>query len=203
MEVEARATAILRDAEAKLRQLTAEAASVGDYAAIIKVAGWAKTVTDLVRSAEPGSRPMPANAPRIVGPNRTSSEAARRAKVARSEQTVYPRFVRKGDQLNRVAWSKREKKEYQHKASHAVLKALTVVLAEAGKDGRVFSTDELLPIRDLQDGAEIPNYQTYVCIAWLKQIGLIDQHGRQGYSIPRLDEFQNAVESVWRTLPQR
>jgi hypothetical protein len=37
----------------------------------------------------------------------------------------------------------------------------------------------------------------------LKQVGLIEQHGRQGYSIPRLPELSGAVEALWRNLPER
>ncbi|MGH9904020.1 MAG: hypothetical protein ACRD8U_00385 [Pyrinomonadaceae bacterium] len=75
-------------------------------------------------------------------------------------------------------------------------------MAETGSDGRVFSTDELLPIHD-EDGEEVPSYQVYAALALLKQVGLVDQHGRQGYSIPRLPEFKRAVESVWRNLPEK
>jgi hypothetical protein len=51
------------------------------------------------------------------------------------------------------------------------------------------------------EGSDIPAYQTYVCIAFLKVTGLIEQHGRRGYSIARLDDFAGAVESTWRALP--
>ncbi len=37
----------------------------------------------------------------------------------------------------------------------------------------------------------------------LKQMALIDQHGRQGYSIPRLAQFKEAVEAVWQKLPKQ
>lgn len=203
MAIEARAAAILGDAEADLRKLAAEAASVGDYAAIIKVAAWAKAVSDLVKSSAPEATPKLAARNSAVTANAKPQTAPRRSGPRPAERKQYPRFFRHGDQLIRVAWSKREKKEYQHKAPHSALTALAAALAEAGKEGRVFSTDQVLPIRDPADGSEIPNYQSYVCIAWLKQTGLIDQHGRQGYSVPRLAEFKDAVESIWRTLPKQ
>lgn len=200
MAIEARAAAILRDAETNLRQLAAEAASAGDYAAIIKVAAWAKAVSDLVKSsAAEANAKLPAVQRDAVA---AKPQSAPRRSTAKAPDR-YPRFYRQGDQLIRVAWSKREKKEYQHKAPHSALTALAAALAEAGKEGRVFSTDQVLPIRGTADGNEIPNYQSYVCIAWLKQTGLIDQHGRQGYSVPRLAEFKDAVESIWRTLPRQ
>ncbi|MBK9126363.1 MAG: hypothetical protein IPM13_00980 [Phycisphaerales bacterium] len=201
MAIEAKAAAILRDAEASLRQLAAEAASAGDYAGIIKVAAWAKTISDLVKAtpaadeAKPVSQPQKASLDKKVQSRRMATRA--------TERREYPRFFRNRDQLVRVAWSKREKKEYQHKASRSALLSLVSALVEAGKDGRVFTTDQVLPIRDSTDGSEIPNYQSYVCIAWLKQTGLIDQHGRQGYSVPRLAELRDAVEAIWRSLPTK
>jgi hypothetical protein len=199
MSIEARAGAILRETEASLRQLTAEAASAGDYAVIIKVAAWAKAVSELVKSSAPEPKSKPVRNSNNSVPAGKPPQPPRRS----AERKDYPRFFRQGDQLIRVAWSKREKKEYQHKAPHSSLKSLAAALAEAGKEGRVFSTDQVLPVHDQGDGSEIPNYQAYVCIAWLKQTGLIDQHGRQGYSVPRLDDFHNAVESIWRTLPKQ
>ena len=135
----------------------------------------------------------PRRAPPVSQKDRTRSPA---------NHGGYPRFFRQGDRLVRVAWSKREKKEYEHKAPITVLKALTVAMTDTGADGRVFSTDELLPIRD-HDGAEVPAYQAYAGLALLKQVGLIEQHGRQGYSIPRLRELNGAVEALLRNLPER
>jgi hypothetical protein len=156
-----------------------------------------------VKSSASDTNAKPAAIPRVTANAEKPKGATRRATPRTEGRKEYPRFFRHGDQLIRVAWSKREKKEYQHKAPHSALKALAATLAEAGKEGRVFSTDQVLPIRDPADGSEVPNYQSYVCIAWLKQTGLIDQHGRQGYSVPRLAEFKDAVESIWRTLPKQ
>jgi hypothetical protein len=115
---------------------------------------------------------------------------------------AYPKFFRHGEQLLRIAWSKKEKKEYQHKAPKFAITALAAAMTKAGKDGRIFSTDDFLPITD-SDGTEIPAYQAYVGIALLKQTALIDQHGRQGYSIPRMAEFKDEVEAVWTKLPKQ
>lgn len=81
-----------------------------------------------------------------------------------------------------------------------MIQKLAVTILKLGVDGRIFSTDELLPISDAE-GVEVPTYQAYVGIALLKQAGLIDQHGRRGYSIPRLAEFQHSFQSVLEKLP--
>lgn len=203
MDTVKRAAQILQRAEASLRGLVSEAARFGDYGSVVQIASWARTVNDLVR-ATPRRRERrqlgPPVTPEIQKRGKGTAPILRRTSRP-AAQATYPRFLRRGDHLVRVAWSKREKKEYQHKTPHAALRALTAAIVEKGADGRVFSTDQILPIHD-GDGSEVPSYQAYVGLALLKQTGLIDQHGRQGYSIPRLAEFRDAVEAVWRKLPE-
>ncbi len=104
--------------------------------------------------------------------------------------------------LSELRGQSEKKKEYRHKVPYSILKLLAAAIGDKGKDGRVFSTDEFLPIHETNDGSQVPNYQAYVGISLLKQTGLIDQHGRQGYSIPRTAEFTNAVEATWQKLPK-
>ncbi len=183
------AAEIIQEAEASLRELVSKAATSGDYAGVLKITSWAQAIGGLVKKA-PNAEAAPISAP-----------AAKNKKKPLVTKDDYPQFYRQGDQLIRIAWSKKEKKEYQHKAPQVVLRSLAKAMAEVGKDGRVFATDTFLPISDA-DGAEIPAYQAYVGIALLKQTALIDQHGRQGYSIPRVAEFKEAVEAVWQKLPE-
>lgn len=202
MDVVTRARQTLQDAEVVLRGLLGEAASSSDYESLVEIATWARAVHELInavprehKKASPSSRGF-------------SSELAKAKKAgsthhasARTKRDDYPRFFRQDDQLVRIAWSKREKKEYRHKASYAALDALVTAMASKGAEGRVFSTDQLLPIHE-PDGSEVPSYQSYVSISLLKQTGLIDQHGRQGYSIPRIEVFRDAVDAVWKKLPK-
>ena len=201
-----RATELLRQAETELRDLLSEAAKSGDYPSVLRIAAWARTLTELVNADRSGGRALGPVNPRVSGRTREQHGKAPKlsgAGTARPRGSDYPRFFRHGDELVRVAWSKREKKEYRHKASSTALKALAAVMAEKGTEGRMFSTDEFLPLRSGADGTEIPSYQVYVGISLFKQAGLIDQHGRQGYSIPRLADFKEAVEAVWKKLPQQ
>lgn len=197
---------ILQKAESELRALVADAAGDGDYEGVVQIASWARALADVRKetsTAEP-RRATPISVAQPVSVDSGQRSRATASTVAHHRAgNEHVRFFRRGDQLIRVARSKRKKKEYQHKAPRSTIDALVAAIAETGKDGRVFTTDQVLPIRDPGDGSEIPNYQSYVCIAWLKHTGLIDQHGRQGYSIPRLAEFKDAVESIWRTLPKQ
>lgn len=205
MDLLTRATTIVDDAELRLKELLAEAARSGDYPALVRIAAWARTINDLRNTAHNvGAAAVRSDHPatKITPQARTRGTEDRKSRSApRNRESEYPRFFRRKDELIRLAWSKREKKEYQHKSSYTVLRALAGAMTERGAGGRVFATDELLPLRSVVDGSDVPNYQAYVGIALLKQAGLIDQHGRKGYSIPRFEEFETAVENVWKQLP--
>lgn len=193
------ATEKLQETETALRDILARAAAAGDYASVVQIASWAQTLRELL------SKNLSANDKRadVVSMNGGVSAFAQfkaRRSPSKKQTTDYPRFFRRGEELIRVAWSRRARSEYQHKTSEAVFKTVAETLAKIGKGRRVFSTDEFLPLRDAQ-GSEVPAYQAYVCIALLKMTGLIEQHGRQGYSISTPEEFADAVDAIWRKLP--
>jgi len=202
MTIGRRAAKILEQAEADLRRLVTEATAKGDYATVMQVASLAQSVAGLVKAAAGGAT-RGANDVQLEEslaerPKEKSAAVASR----RDPRKAYPRFFRQGDQLVKVGWSKREKKEYQHRAPLMVLSALASALTKIGADGRVFSTDRVVPLKDFVDNTDIPTYQVYVCLALLRQVGLIDQHGRRGYSIPEVKEFAQTVESAWSQLPE-
>jgi len=202
MDALKQATDLMKKTEEALRGLVTAAAKSGDYESVMQIAGWARTLSDLMRSPNGNTKAL---AQKLSEKNnrKIASLSDGRLRAARLKNTDYPRFFRRGNERIRLAWSKREKKEYRHKSPYSALQALTVAIAEKGTDGRVFSTDEFLPIHDVADGTEIPNYQAYLGISLLKQAALIDQHGRQGYSVPRMSEFKNAVEALWKKLPEQ
>src|SRR5574341_326886 len=140
-----RATDLLRRTEAELRRILSEAATSGDYGSVVQVTGWARSISDMLRGTPQATSGVGSAA---ASQSRKGVRPARSQEPAIQRSNGYPRFFRQGDRLVRVAWSKREKKEYEHKASLDALQALAVAIADKGADGRVFSMEELLPIRD-------------------------------------------------------
>jgi hypothetical protein len=182
-----KAVKILSKCEADLRALVASAADNGDYDAVLRITSWAKQISLMAGGAPsemPEKRPAAERVKKIAG------------------RHAYPRFARRGDQLVKFGWSKREKIEYEHKAPRQAALVLARAATEAGKDGRIIQIKALLPLRDPTDGSEIPDYQVYLVIAWWRTVGLLDQHGRQGYSIPNASQLYQAVESAWAKLPE-
>ena len=193
-----RASNLLQETEAKLRGFLSEAATSGDYASVVQIASWARTLSELLnqKSIERATSAAP-----ILRAVQNGAKERKNVSLPKRTRRNYPLFFRQDDQVVRIAWSKSEKKEYRHKAAYGILKVLAKAMAEKGADGRVFATDQFLPIRDSEND-EVPNYQAYLGISLFKQTGLIDQHGRQGYSIPRLADFKDSIEAVWKKLPE-
>lgn len=110
---------------------------------------------------------------------------------------TYPRFERHGDRLVKVGWSKRDAAEYVHKASRVAVDAVVAALMTIAK--KSFTMEEILPLRD-KDGADVPSYQAYLVIAWLRQLGVVERLGNDGYAAQRDRLCSGVVESEWNSL---
>src|SRR5262249_27860719 len=137
MQPLAQATEIVRHAEGELRQLLLRAAEQGDYESVRLLAEWAKQLRQMVlqdcsvdgksHSVEPANGlPQAHSEPGAFA--RTTHDAgkgkarrtprAKKRKVARGE---YPKFLRDGEELLKIGWSKRQKAVYRHKAPKRIV----------------------------------------------------------------------------------
>jgi hypothetical protein len=195
--------AALKRCEEELRKFAAEAAAEGDYDLLTRLGNTARAISEIAREwqAAPGGQTNSGNhadAP-VAAPRRSLPEtnnARGRGRTAASRG--YPRFLRRGDELVKVGWSKGERKEYQHRAPHSLLVALRQALLDSSKRRKLFTMDVL----ERQAGANgAPGYQAYVWLAWLRSTGLVKQHGRQGYSLVKPATFEADVEKVFAEVP--
>src|SRR5262245_27490705 len=133
--VNIKAIKILEKCEADLRALVGAAASSGDYDAVLGITSWAKQSAALSSTSAVTEKPPGSAAQKKAG-----------------SRASYPRFAKRGDQLVKIGWSKREKREYEHKAPRQAALLLARIAADIGKDGRVFQVNALIPLRDPTDG---------------------------------------------------
>ena len=200
-----RAMNLLQECEKGLRQLVSAAAAAGDYGGIIKLTSWARVLGGLVQDAktERGSAksslaPVQAEVARQSPIGRRGTSQLRSSKVSR-HGSGYPRFFRHAGDLLKIGWSKRERTEYHHKAPQAVVMQLVSKLAVTGAGGAIFTADDIFPL-GADEGSPVPNYQGYLCLAWLRREGLVQAHGRQGYSVVNGENLSSAVTSHWNGL---
>jgi hypothetical protein len=142
-----------------------------------------------------------------VNPDRISnslSENSGSKTTSITRKARYPLFFRENEMLIKVAWSKSQRSEYEHKSPLKVLSVLIEVLLNAGSKGQRFSMDKILPLQDPDNaGTNLPDYQAYLCLAYLRHEGLIQQHGRSGYSIPKPIDFEKLSLVCWNRLASR
>ncbi|MEJ7757961.1 MAG: hypothetical protein WKF55_00080 [Gemmatimonadaceae bacterium] len=117
----------------------------------------------------------------------------------RQNGTTYPRFEREGDRLVKIGWSKKESRAYEHKAPRSVITAVCYALRSHVNS---FTMETLLPITD-SDGNDVPSYQVYVVIAWLRQLGVVERNGNDGYTVKQTDVVDSAIEKTWIATPEK
>ncbi len=200
-----KAAAILRKAEQELQRCVGEAAAAGDYDTVDLLNSWAKQLAALssgkvdgkaLRSSEATHEPLTATAQ-----GRARAQKGRKRLRRSRSASAYPKFARERNDLIKVGWSKRAREEYHHRAPYRVVTLLVDGLLAAGKDGKLFTTEELLPLKEANGNGEVPDYQAYLCLAWLRTASLVEGVGRQGYRITSPDRLKESAEKLWQELP--
>ncbi|MFN4241825.1 MAG: hypothetical protein ACK4PI_01160 [Tepidisphaerales bacterium] len=126
-----------------------------------------------------------------------------RKKVVRGKE--YPRFYRdRDDMLVKVGYSKSSRREYEHRAPKDVLDKVVAVALELGSGERLFTSEALLAHKP-SGLAEVPPYQSYLCLAFLLHHGFLVRVGRSRYALAAGREFgfRDAVARAVGTLPLR
>lgn len=189
-------------AERQLRELAGNALSAGEYEAI-HIAELARAIGDIVRSA--GLVPSENSAVLPVSTSTSNQLNLALRAPSRIRRTpakgTYPKFFRRGDDLVKIGWSKKERAEYEHKAPRKVIDALAAAINKRGANGRRFTSDDLFPLKDAASGEELPDYQAYVALAWFRHSAIIKQHGRRGYSLSKKGMRNTGHGAQWAELP--
>ena len=195
MDIIQRARSTIVRAETSLQSLTAEAAAEGDYDTVQLLAGWAKQLVHL-RASGPENTRLPASSEQSVRQSR-----GQRSGRTKGHKGTYPHFHRDGETLVKTSWSKKNKKEYQHKAPGALLERLLLAFDKAGARNRSIATEDLFPLV-ADDQSELPSYQSYLVLACLRQANAVEACGRDGYRL-RIGTRKPAVvaDEIWAALP--
>jgi hypothetical protein len=192
MDTVQRTSDILTAAENAFAALVAESTAGRKYEEAAILIQLTRELTDFAERARSQLAPKPLAAP--VPPARSKRPPASAGE--------YPRFLREGDSLVKIGWSKSERAEYEHKCPRSVLPLLAAAIAKAGANGKRFGMDKVLPLNDT-DNHEIPAYQVYLALAFLRSVGLLEQHGRQGYTLTTRADIGGVIDRQWGALPNR
>ena len=184
--------------EAELRDLMGQAAAERDYASVLRIAEWARA---LAAMAAEGTGAALARSPAADRPANPSPQFG--ASGARRAPGAYPRFYRRDDELVKVGWSKKDRREYHHRAARRAVDVVAAAVRQLGARGGMFTGDKLLPLKDPADGSRIADYQVYVALAWLRHLGIVRQHGRKsGYSLVADKPIDSILTDAWAKLEE-
>ncbi|GIK19121.1 MAG: hypothetical protein DYG93_00755 [Leptolyngbya sp. PLA2] len=197
-----RAFNVIRHAEREIRGQIAEAAAAGAYETVERLSGIARRLAEMTAEATAAPVALPVHSSKTATNTEESPAAKPRAREDRKalRKKQYPRFEKTRDTLIKIGWSKKRRDEYVHKAPKAGIDVVASRVTELGKKGRVFTNEELLPVKMGGGQGELPGYQAYVCLAWLRDIGAVEQHGRVGYSV-KGNNVAETVNKSWEALP--
>jgi len=189
----------LESTETRLRQLMETALSQQRYGDVGRLAPIADAVLNLLVAESTGSRTASHGlaSQDSAGPldNLTRTVAATRSPADHG----YPRFERQGDRVAKIAWSKKDRREYEHRAPAELVFQIAEMFEKCTKRGKPFLMDALMPFRS-QDGDEIPSYQVYLALAWFRSLSLIEARGKDGYAVA-IEKLRERVEREWEQLP--
>lgn len=189
---------ILSRADAELRSLIEELAKEGAYGDVASTARIAQAVAGLKEDAINGTV-----APLVEQPTEPHEAIAlpKPGTSRRRGAKDYPKFGRDGDKLVKTAWSKRDRAEYEHRAPRTVVDLLLQTIVKKKGEGRKFEASEVLPIKDPATRQELPSYQSYMALAWLRAEGVVTKKGRNGYVLKSGAASPERISQLWEALP--
>lgn len=197
---------ILGDAEGSLRELIERALAAGQYADVATIARTADTIAQLRRGNDgespSSSQTHHADASQDSRPTGGSPRVARKSRERRQQGTDFPRFERDGEKLVKIGWSKRDERVYEHRAPRDVVFLVSTAISRKVEPKALFTMDRILPVNDAA-GAEVPSYQAYLALAWLRSLGLVQRKGKEGYALVNGALGDSTLQRLWNAVPGR
>jgi hypothetical protein len=200
---------LIADLDCAARREIALAAGEGRFDELPQLTPMAKEIAALAARwpSEPSPAPVALARPATTD-DPSAAAAVRGAPTPRAstklKKSDYPKFLREKQDLVKLGWSPREKGPYEHRVPKAGVDAVASAVASNGKAGHRFTMDEILKaLTSAKSAEQVPSYQTYAVVSWLKWAGMVLQHGRQGYTVVRPQTFASSIETAWQSLPQR
>jgi hypothetical protein len=181
---------ILQSCETAVRDIIAAAAQDGDYDTVGRGREVALRVSAL-RLGRGGNERQQHRSSQTAVPSSGAATGFRGSRIPE-----YPRFELIDNSLYRYGWSKREKREYNHKAQKSAFDRVVTAMSKIGSANKGPQTAEVI-IEQANEGSDdpIPNYQVYAVLGFLKAKKVIEQQGREGYLVS--DDFESRAQQCW------
>lgn len=214
MDITDKSSGILKEAEEKVRALLNEEAADGNYEAVAILAQLAQNLVNLEQSwsetLDSSNLPTRSVTDLSVEASRDNafpngSAVSRNTKQKsrkRKSEKDFPQFVREDNSLVKLGWSKKNNSLYEHRAPKQTVFSVSRMLQERVGNETTFSMQDILPISSFEE-EEIPSYQAYLTVAWLKDMGVLERSGRSDHKLISAKLTSERLEELWeRTSPR-
>ena len=187
---------ILKRTEEELREAIAEAARAGEYRDVDIGRTVAVNIKELCERISGNGIKSSRSVEEKEGP---VSRKEQKKISRRSKPEGLPRIeIRKGS-LFRIGWSRKQKREYEHKVPRVSFDTIVNTMSALAREGKgPFMAEAVLEKISATKEDMIPAYQVYVVLAALREWKLITQVGREGYNIP--PDISEKAEREWRDM---
>ena len=198
-----RANDAMSEAEALLRDLIAEAAQDGNYALVTTISRAAQQVVearaDLPTGITTNAEADVSSARKIV----TGPRSGRTKNRGQHGRAAYPRFERRNGVLHKIGWSKKRRKEYVHKIQRAAFDDTVSAIEDLAKQkGGILSPEDIYSRASEINGDDVPQYQVYIVLAFLRNENLVDKVGREGYRVYTPADLQLSANLAWEGVKE-
>lgn len=193
------ATKRIAACEADIKALMTTLVAEGKYDELPALAALAARLSELTTSGNGRAEVSRSQALPRNDASAQDNAVDAKSRTAKQEPLDYPRFERSEDRLIKVGWSKKDREEYEHKASKEAARAVFDAIANASASRDFVRVEDVLRVRGKEE-EEMPSYQIYLVIAWLRSSGALEREGNEGY---RIKKKGLSFERLWMSTPAR
>lgn len=129
--------------------------------------------------------------------NTLNPEIKTRRTVRKLKKSDYPNYSVRGDSLIKVGLRRDKRTEYSQSVPRREFDLIIARLNEMATTHEEFTPDEV------QTGLECPIYQTYIVLALLKHLNLIDVLRRGSYQFSSAQNFSDEASIIWGNLQKK
>lgn len=123
-----------------------------------------------------------------------ASQGKANVKPSKKKKEDYPKFSIRNDALVKIGLGRDKRTEYEQTVPKSEYEKIVARLASMTTSHEEFIAE------DVQEGLEMPMYQTYTVISVLRQVGLLDLLRRGLYSFHSPKTFSADVKAVWSQI---
>ena len=184
MDTQTTVQKILVEADHRLRQAIADAATAGDLDGVDLARNAAGRLRQMINGIDTAEETLVNSS--TSSPKRQTPVDKAQIRKRSKRKSKYPQYLVRGNYLCRIGWSKKERKEYEHKVAKEVFDVTLGVMDTLSHDhSGPITADQIIRKVNKLSSETIPNYQIYVVIGLLRDNHDITQVGRQGYDLPQ------------------